>query len=867
MKVKQTAKKIVAVSASTVLAGATLMSALAAAPDLANYPSDFIVDGEFDGKIVVGAAAASQDIIGAIDIASSLQAASTSDVSIDGSTSTVIEGDAAKIGETSDILEIGEYVGDVVESLSDDDLAMLASGRVTTSKSSTGYSQTLELDGANTADNAKVILDENNDDETAYYLKFEDGSQIFAYELEFTSGLESDVDSNKAEDLEDEAIFMLGQYYSIVDSTVTDGEALNLELIAGDVTDTLEEGQTKTYSVDGVDYEVTVLVVGSSGTDSTVKFLVNGEVTDSLEEGDTDTLEDGLEIGVREVIETDRNFEGDTGSVVEFYLGANKIEFDVSASGTAGDVEIDRENIEDAEVTISYTASVASGTGDIKISNIRYTLDADADSGTDVYIAAGEGIREHLDEPEGMLNSEWDITFAGVSEPSMSEIEFRASGDEEYELTFTNRKGDEYSVPFVTTESGGSAFGFGDEDDQFVFWEQKAVSNETGTSDFNIAIDEYFLLTDDANTNQGDSYVYQWDDIDTDDNTLTFSNLATGDNKEVQYDPAEVLQTGLISVAALNTSNQAGDINIGGNDFGFWLYSADNVTFSLAIDLDNSGSIANGDTQVTVRGGGILDLYNGTYNGSAIVGNINLTLETDQEDVDNDVDQTVAFQISDDGTELDLALTGSVSGTYYEQNLKGEDREYAVTGYGAWFDVTDETDEADNLVIMYPSEQVEALVYVTGGDVQSSSVSTGSSAQKVNVLPVGIAVLDSEITNPDATNHIVVGGPCANTVAATLLGNPSDCAEGFQAGMGMIRSFDTGDHVAVLVAGFSARDTVESSRVLARAATEDVPSLEGDSVEVVIAGENDITVRAPVEAPAEEMADEEASEEEAPAEE
>ena len=418
MNIKKAAKRIVALASGTGMVAATLMGALAY--DLADYPSEFIEGGQFDGKIVLGASAAVEDVIGATDIIAALQAASTTEVPVEGSTTTVVvEGDAVKIGESADLLEIGEYIGDVRESLDEDDLEMLMSGRVTTSKGSTEYTQTMDLDVSTAGDTGLVKLDRNKEDETEMFLYFEGGETIFSFDLEFTSGLESDLDTLVAEDLEDESFMFLGQEYSIVAATC-DAVApcdLVIELIAGDVVATLEEGQSKTYTVqdeDGneKDYEVTLLLV-STTTPVKAKFLINGEVTDALEDAETDTLQDGTEIGVREILASDRDFEGDSGSLVEFYLGANKITFDTGNNN----VEVNRESMNNAWVDINYTDTATATAGDITVRSITYNVTADATSGSNIFIAEGESLRDYQDEPESLLNEIWDISFQGLSEP------------------------------------------------------------------------------------------------------------------------------------------------------------------------------------------------------------------------------------------------------------------------------------------------------------------------------------------------------------------------------------------------------------------------------------------------------------------
>lgn len=77
------------------------------------------------------------------------------------------------------------------------------------------------------------------------------------------------------------------------------------------------------------------------------------------------------------------------------------------------------------------------------------------------------------------------------------------------------------------------------------------------------------------------------------------------------------------------------------------------------------------------------------------------------------------------------------------------------------------------------------------------------------------AVMDTEISNLESQNSIVVGGPCMNSAAAKLMGYPENCMEGFELGKGFIRlyEFDNGNY-ALLAAGTLAVDTRRVTRVL-----------------------------------------------------
>ena len=79
-----------AVATGAAFLGATLMGAMAY--DLSNYPAPFVEDGMAAGAIVVGANAATTDVLGAIDIAASLQAGAVTETEISGSAGVTVEG-------------------------------------------------------------------------------------------------------------------------------------------------------------------------------------------------------------------------------------------------------------------------------------------------------------------------------------------------------------------------------------------------------------------------------------------------------------------------------------------------------------------------------------------------------------------------------------------------------------------------------------------------------------------------------------------------------------------------------------------------------------------------------------------------------
>src|SRR3989344_5839468 len=94
LKARTAVKRIAAVTATSVMMGATMFGAVAAA-DLSDYPAPFVKDGKWVGLIIVGANAAPADVIGATYIAATLAQQATT--AAGGGTTTVAGGQSKDI--------------------------------------------------------------------------------------------------------------------------------------------------------------------------------------------------------------------------------------------------------------------------------------------------------------------------------------------------------------------------------------------------------------------------------------------------------------------------------------------------------------------------------------------------------------------------------------------------------------------------------------------------------------------------------------------------------------------------------------------------------------------------------------------------
>jgi len=106
----------------------------------------------------------------------------------------------------------------------------------------------------------------------------------------------------------------------------------------------------------------------------------------------------------------------------------------------------------------------------------------------------------------------------------------------------------------------------------------------------------------------------------------------------------------------------------------------------------------------------------------------------------------------------------------------------------------------------------------------------------------GAATLASEVADIEKSNLIVVGGPCANPIAAKLMHFPKNCMGNFTTGKAMIRLFQQSRGVAIVVAGATALDTRRAARVLADY-TQYQDNFQGDYVEVTGTSSKDVNVK------------------------
>ncbi len=823
MKVKKMAKRILAVGAGATMLGATVMGAMAA--DLSEYPNMFVSDGVFNGLLVVGENAASVDNLAMTDIAASMKYAG------DAATATVsVSGDSWKVKSGTDDLEFGETVGPatggVVDFVDDDDLAALADGELTSSKGTFKYEQFLYFDRTS----VNTTYEEDDDDVTSDFVKIPDNAQFARYELNFLSAAKSDVDSSesyKLDDFEDKSLTFLGKTFNIVKARGDAVQKITLTMMSGSEKDTLLEGESKSYTVDGKEYDVNLLFTDSKNK---AKFTVNGETTPLMAEGDTETLSDGTVLGLSEVL-----YQDYAGGVhqAEFFIGADKLELeDDSYNTTTGadtdNLKVNDDSIDGARVIIRgnmLTQATTTVDGELEIDSIMINMTAQ----DDYFVAPGETLlgQAELEEKDLVFSQNWDVRYEGM-DPAVKTDKLSVkdkSGEKEYWVTFTNTAGQVIEFPLAYA-SAATSLRLGSQDDPLYL-------NKTSIRD-----EGYFILNDDTDKDSVTHVVqYKGSDKRTASNpNAKFKVVATGETVERPVTHGATSATGTLKLGG-KTYGFANATNLGTGGQALGASVTDNDDWNISITSGNAATYSSSQTltnqtdrdYVVTLGGGKFWFTSGNNNTQASTGEwaVKFNLSLFDGDRIDDIKGTVAeatpyevkgFSITVAATELDLATATGITLTSPDDD---EDNSYGWSANGAWLKLTSPSGggtSSDTLDVDWPQALKSPLVYLTSGAVSSASKAGGDLKA---VTFVDATKLDSEVADVKAQNLVVVGGPCVNTAAAELLGNPTDCTEGFTPGKARVKLFEHANgNVAMLVAGYSGADTRLAGKVVANRASE-----------------------------------------------
>jgi hypothetical protein len=762
MDVKKAIRKIVALGTGAAMIGATIMGA--SAYTLADYPSPFVQNGAFSGKIVIGASASTADVLGAVDISASLQAAAKTGVSVAGASATTTVSNGVLIEDSNNQDLNYEDTWSTKTFKKADFPVLLADGIVLDESASTeqDYDQSIAIASKSMA---YTLVDNDVYGEPILYLDLDGNTNpLLTFKVDFDSGDYLDI-PNLADS---ESIKMFGSTFTFKNVADTD----DIILYGSKVTQLVTMGTPLEVEADGVTY--TIAVVGANADTSSVHLQVDDDVKTSTA-GQTKTI-GGLKVYVEDVFVS--NVGGESASA-KVFIGSTEYNLG-AADGTWNQVQVDNVDLDGVQVNMTDSGS------DV-ISSMYFKIDttevANAETAEDYdWLAMGDSF---VDPMFG-----WQFKFVeaipALDATSRDHVQFKVSG-EDLNIQFTNEAGTEYEFTAYQKVSATSNVTFPDVNEagkKFGLHQNAMVKGAT------------FILEEDATSAEPVSRIFTYERLTNSDADIVFSELGQSGTFTVTSGDAieDTGVTATVDSASLDTINLSAASKL-------HFYTMSGLNVSLADETDTLSATA----LITMT-----EDHKG-QNKDEITG--------------DEFTASVSYDTSDE--ELNIAKPASWDGGA-DDSYPGGKMYYGVSQYGTYY--VHDSDNNLALDLYVPAEDVDYAVYLAGPDsVVSTSGSGDAMYYNVNPIAVGIAVLDSDAPAVGSDNLIVVGGPCANTVAAELMGNPADCAAGFSDGKGLIKLWE--DKNAVLVAGFSAKDTQGAARVLADYASY---ALTGSEVEVLV---------------------------------
>ncbi len=600
-----------------------------------------------------------------------------------------------------------------------------------------------------------------NEDDPMIGFKVERDQSILNFSLDFTDNPVSDLDGNRLVDFEDSEIVILGNEYNII---TANNATSTIELLGGAVNDVLMIGESETYDINGTQYTVEATFID----DDEVRFTINGESTNSLNEGSTFRLRDGTVIGVREI-----DFQNFAGGIqqVEFTLGANRI---VLQDGEI--VEINDEDVDDLIAHVDFRDVTG---GDVELESI--TL-------------------EWVPEEEAFLAPGENLVMPGFG-LSLAMSEFFTPAEEQFEIDF---EGDDTLVVSVNVEDGQysdlpllsgntSAFTIIGEDA-----DSRLVTSSTDTLTFDTDTDEWFVASwNDAN--DAESYILDVSRIARDGNNVevTVRNLVSNQDQTGRVGDDLDFGNVVLNIDAANSTENTVTFSINSGGTFNRLYTEEGLLMYLPTDVENA----------TVPGSIDLDASPSTY-----------ALQFVEEDEDENIAAGENFTITTrwSGGELGMAGTGAFANGLSGAGFIEIDDTDNFVGYVQSALATrveiDTGSDPDNAMLVYHGGESYGRVFIGGEGLMTQD---GNETREISVIR------DSQVGTVGNRDLIIIGGTCVNTETAELLNvNYPACGDDFEdatnvgSGEFMIQTFDRGNNVATVIAGYNAQDTRNAAELI-----------------------------------------------------
>ncbi len=847
-----------------VLTGATLLGGALAA-DI----SDFQKMGPSDTVVVVGAAAQTSDVVGAVNVGATLYGHGATATS-GGATTTTVEGGVA-LATSSTKINNGDYINVAKSIITKTDFPTTLADSVLKTNTSTEKkitNQRIEIGSKSIA----FAKDVESADPDFYISNIGTSTSSPLYTLSAT------VESVNMLSAVGKKMSLFGKDFTVSDKTTTD----KIVLYTSATTISLGRGESAKVTVDGVEHtiELKAVTAGSTSSSDRVSVSVDG-VSDDITEGTSEKI-NNIDIfadkvsAYQEVVDGVALNSGDASLLI----GSQQVTLQSGNSVMTGssDTAIDGTNV-------YLTGGVTALTG----ITINVTSD---DSSTD-YIAQGGSF---VDPIFGTFK----ISFGGVSAPLNSDVrdvvKVATSGTRDATVTFNDKlSGKSKTLTFAHDEA--STIAAQDADlKKLQYGNAKDIAVFEGQ---NMTKDDYFVAySDETSRLLQITYVREKSLTDTSDkvtikDVLTSETLydansdtsATGNTftvgsktytvivRDNTTQGSEVVTIAPSGVTALATSPVTGT-GVGvynpivlKNGAQLVLYAPITTGLNATTIVLPDGTKAGTTVNATAISAGLegaktysagplkyqittANWSTSTYKITGVklmnstgVGTLEtaaaIVIENDNAmDSDDRSTKQEAHVVYVDGA-IDTDKVG-IAGYYYNRQTGATNSSTQSAYSGLRLESNTDKSQSSNaygtvisylstgqrsVEITYPEAQMTADVYVLTSSAATPTSTTGTGNVVLPSLGSGISKLDSEISAEKTTkNLILVGGPYANTLVNELAEQAktptkAEWSEKLQ-GKAIIQAigdaFQPGK-TAIVVAGWSAEDTRTATLKLATA--------------------------------------------------
>jgi len=543
--------------------------------------------------------------------------------------------------------------------------------------------------------------------------------------------------------VEGKEVTILGKKY-VFSSQDADLHNTSLVLFAAGQTESVAAGESTTVTIGGSDYVITVVGVNTAGDAATID--INGEAFDVNAVDDNYVQKGDLNLYIKSIRAF--KFPAESGSV-QLFVGSEKLTFDDSS----GDITKGTDKIDGA--VVSFPAASTSPTDDSAKDGLKlYEIQIEYKPDDTVYVKSGEAF---TDPVFGAFKIAFGGIYPALDDSSKDLVEIEKSSSKKVKLKFTNKAGDLCSMDVYNT----TAWAYGTKSIQ-VSNPAKAGGGGNALEEWNgsgnISEGNYFLVSQDEY-----SYILQYVSTDSTKQMIRLKDMCSGSAMDVSTITKFFYLGGKKYVFEVNMDSETirVDQTGAGDPDGEQvpLYTQNKAKIELVKDV-TTGNFTLTEAPFSEAG------FQGA---SEVTLDIQTTLSAGEVDTIDVVNDTAAM--TGDGLEpkddTDYFYGVTASGTYVIRNS-----------------------DSDTLDIYTPG--VPTPVYVAVGANPTLTAGEGAEAGTVEQavqIKNSVSKMESEVKpGIDAgilnRDLVLLGGPCANGLVATLLEMSSvspQCSTDFKA--------------------------------------------------------------------------------------